>query len=122
MKLRKEEKELILKKRQEEESQKPKKEGLLKHDLYYFSFRYPKVEFSVDDIVSEEGWWLTKETMLSIVEQIKDELLETFVKKGTHFDCYIDNGEEEWYDSEGIGIEGYTSDWAKKNLIDIKDI
>lgn len=123
MKLTKAEKELILKKREEEENQKVKKTGVLKHDLFYLESRYPEVRFPLDDLVSEYGWWFTKDQLLVVVEQIKDELFGALkAPRGTNFDCYIEDGEEIWYDSHGIGIEGYNSDWAKKNLINITEI
>lgn len=121
MKLTKQEEKLILEKRALEEAQKPKKVGILKHDLYYFSERYPEVRFSVEDLVKENLWWLTKDTILSIVENIKGELLSgILIKEGTLFECYIDGGVEEWYDTTNTGIEGYGSEWANKNLINIK--
>ena len=107
----------------EEESQKPKKYGVLKHDLYFLDSRYAEVKFSLEDIVNEDGWWLTREQILNIVEQIKDELLsEICAPKGTKFDCYIDNEDELWYDSEGVGIEECDKRWASKNLIDVKEV
>ena len=123
MKLTREEEKLILEQRALEEAQKPKKVGILKHDLYYFNERFPEVRFSVEDIVEENCWWFTKDTILSIVENIKDDLLSSLlIEKGTPFVCYIGGGEEEWYDDVGVGIEGYDSEWASKNLIDIKPI
>lgn len=61
--------------------------------------------------------------MLDIVERIKLELLNGLsAKAGTQFDCYIVDGKELWYDSEGIGIEEMDAEWAVRNLRDIKEL
>ena len=123
MKLTPEETQLILSKRKEADENTPKKVGFLKVDLFYIESRYPEIRHDIQDIVKSYGWWCTKETMLDIVERIKLELLNGLsAKAGTQFDCYIVDGEELWYDSEGIGIEEMDSECAKRNLRDIKEL
>lgn len=114
---------LILDKRKKEDENTVKKTGVLKHDLFYIDSRYPEIRHDISDIIKTHGWWLKQDTVLSIVEQIKNELLNNLqVKAGTLFDCYIDKGEELWYDSSGIGLEEMSAEWAKNNLKDISDI
>lgn len=123
MKLSKEEKELILQKRQEEEKNRPQKEGFLKHDLVYFDSRY--VEFDIGDIIDkEEGYYLTTDSVAKIIQRCRNLLsVNTIgVKKGTRFDCFIDDGVEKWYDDAGIGIEEYSKEWAALHLEKIKEI
>ena len=123
MKLTPEETELILSKRKEADENTPKKVGFLKADLFYIESRYPEIRHNIQDIVKNCGWWCTKEVMLDIIERIKFELLSGLAAKaGTQFDCYIVDGEELWYDSEGIGIEEMDAAWAARNLKDIKEL
>jgi len=121
MKLTAEEKELIVKKRAQEESQKPKKVGVLKHDLFYFSGRRPTVEIDVNDIVEKENWYFTKSSVEEIVNRCKKIFEEIQIPKGTICTCYIENGVESWFDDTG-NIESYDEDWAKDNLENIKSI
>lgn len=123
MKLTPKEKQLILDKRKKEDENSPKKKGILKNDLFYIENRYPEIRHDISDITETHGWWLKQDTVLSIVEQIKDELLGSLqAKAGTPFDCYIIDDEELWYDSSGIGIEEMSAEWAKKNLTNIENI
>ena len=121
MKLTKKEQQLILDKRKEEDENTVKKTGVLKNDLFYIESRYPEIRHDISDFIKTHGWWLKRDAVLSIVEQVKNDLLNSLqAKAGTPFDCYIINGEELWYDSSGIGIEEMSAEWAEKNLSDIK--
>lgn len=121
MELTKEEKQLILDKRKKDDENTVKKTGVLKNDLFYIESRYPEIRHNISDITNTHGWWLKRDTILNIVERIKDELLGSLqAKAGTPFDCYIIDDEELWYDSENIGIEDMSAEWAEKNLTDIK--
>lgn len=123
MKLTKDEEVLILAKRAKEDEDKPKKRGFLKHDLYFLDQRYPEVKIDLTDIVKENGWFLTTGHINTIIEQCKSQLYAGIkAPKGTPFDCYISKGREEWYDADGIGIEDYSADWAKKNLENISQV
>jgi len=109
-----EEEQLILKKREEEknqkredeESQKPKKTGVLKHDLYDFS-----------PVRIYERLFSDQERKAAI-ENFEDRFT-LVAKAGAIFDCYIDNGVEGWYDRE-YGLEDLSEKWAKENLTNIK--
>jgi hypothetical protein len=119
MKLTSEEKQLILEKRAQEEASKPKKHGVLKHDLYGLSIRSPELRINISDIVEDQmGYFVTAQSIKAIFEKVKEEIEADTpdAPKGTKFDCYIDDGEELWYDAEGIGIEEVDSEWAKKHL------
>lgn len=124
MKLTQEEKELIIAKRKAEDETKPKKTGILRQSLFILSSPSPEITFNVQHIIDKEkGWWISRDSILGIVEQIKDELMsEVVAPAGTKFVCYIVNGEELWYDDHNIDIEEMDSDWAQKHLTDIKPI
>jgi 5-methylcytosine-specific restriction endonuclease McrBC regulatory subunit McrC len=116
MKLTAEEKQLILEKRAEEESKKPKKHGVLKHDLYGLSIYSPELRIDIRDIIEGQmGYFVNRQSVDAIIEKVKGEI-ELSAPKGTKFDCYIDDGEELWYDAESIGIEEVDSEWAKLHL------
>lgn len=46
--------------------------------------------------------------------------LELSVPAGSKFDCYIENGEESWYDTESGLFAGMDAEWAKQYLRDIQ--
>lgn len=110
MKLTEEEKQIIIDKRIKEEGSKPKKTGILKHDLYI------STDMSFEDYPMNET--LTYDQLLEYVEKFK----ESFVKhpKGMEFECYIENGIESWSDVEDGYIECQDAQWAKENLEKIK--
>jgi len=116
MKLTAKEKQLILEKRAQEEAGKPKKHGVLKHDLFCLDFREPRVDIDISDIIEQYGWFIPKNAVDEIRTRCLNEDDMIIAKKGTKFDCYIDGGEELWYDAEGIGIEEVDSKWAKIHL------
>lgn len=114
MKLTKEEKALILERRKQAEIKEQEKAkyaskiGYLKENLY---------AIHVDRHDIEENWLNT--------EAEKDEFLKRCVrlicKPGDVFDCYIDNGKENWYDRE-YGLEGLSAEWAQEHLTNIQDV
>jgi hypothetical protein len=124
MKLTKEEEEIILAKRQEEEeNDKPKKVGFLKHDLFFLNSRYPEVRFTIERFIEEaKGYWLEKRTIEDILKNIEKEIYELKAPAGTKFVCYIDDGEEVWFDDNNIGLEEMDADWAAQHLEKIEDI
>jgi hypothetical protein len=114
VKLTKEEKELIVERRKQAEAKEQEKAvyaskiGYLKEKLY---------TIHVDKYEIEERWLYT--------EVEKDNFLQRCVRlicePGDVFDCYIDNGKENWYDRK-YGLEGLSVEWAKEHLINIQDV
>ena len=89
------------------------KTGELKHDLYCFD------EHDITFKLHEMDWMITKEEFDSFLDYVsKSTPME--LKKGTPFVCFMEDGEESWYDDVNYGIEGVGSDWAEKHLINIK--
>lgn len=112
MKLTEEEKQLIIKKRQKEEDQKAKKIGYLKHDLFILNDWNPEEDL---DLLFDE------KAKSKIILKFQ-KAFELVAHKGAQFDCYIDEyNQEQWYDQE-YGIEGVSSEWAKKHLTKIKNV
>lgn len=110
MKLTEEEKQIILNKRNKEEEAKPKKTGILKHDLYFpqqldFQGYNPNVP-------------ITYSTLLETVEKFKSTFIR--IPKGTEFHCYVEDNQELWHDIEDGYIEYKNYEWAKENLEKIK--
>lgn len=130
MKLTKEEKEIILakrreeeKRRKEEENNKPQKVGFLKHDLFFINSRYPEVRFNIQSFVDKaRGWWLEKRAIEDIAKEMEKEMFDLKAPAGTKFVCYVDDGEEVWYDDNNIGLEEMDADWAAQHLEKIEDI
>ena len=123
MKLTKEEKELILQKRKQAESNKPKFTGVLKHDLYWVDECGPEITIDITKVIVKNGWFLTSENLKELTKLFEKRIGKYIkIEKGSLFDCYIENGKESWYDSVSFGIESEDSDWARKNLEDIKEI
>jgi hypothetical protein len=113
MKLSAEEKELILKKRQAKETDKPQKTAVAKTDIW------------VGDTTSWRlnEWVFTPEEKDQQLEEIIDNLFTLAIKKGESFTCFInEDGEEEWYDDVGYGIECMDAKWAEKYLTNIRPI
>jgi len=122
MKLTEEEKQLILEKRRKENELKFKKTGILKHDVYSLPTNgYSQFAFDLSDIIQEHGWFINREVVLDIVEQIKDQLLSTVIPSGTKFESYMIDGKELWYD-QNEDVLDMDSNWASKNLINIKNL
>ena len=106
------EKELILQLRAKEEADKPKKIGFLKEDLYVSHER--KYEIS--------NWYFNPDEFAAEIETFKN-MFELAVPAGTQFDCFIlENGSESWYDNSSYGIENMDAKWARKYLINIKNL
>lgn len=61
------------------------------------------------------GWYLSK----SDIESLNEEMFSMEVPAGTEFVCYLESGEESWYDTV-YGIEGMDAEWARKYLRDIQ--
>jgi hypothetical protein len=121
MKLTKEEELLILKKRAKEEEETPKFTGKAKHDLYYLDSREPEISVNIENIIGEESWYFSEKVKNAIVDKVLSEMpIRKALSKGANFDCYIQNGQRLWFDSEGEGIEEYGDDWAIKNLENIR--
>lgn len=122
MKLTKAEQELILKNRAKQEEEKPKKTGVLKHDLYFFEEREPYLSVDVAEFLGD-GWFLTEKDINAIVEKCRYVLFSGIkAPKGTICECFIDNKRELWFDTAGIGIEELDADWAKENLENIIEL
>jgi len=115
MKLTLEEEKLIMENRKKEEVNKPKKHGILKHDLFYINSRYPEIRIDIRDIIEKYGWFIPKLALDEIKTRCLNHTYQIIVKKGTKFDCYIDDSEELWSDAEGVGVEEMNAEWAKKN-------
>jgi len=110
MKLTEEEKKIILNKRKEEESNLPKKRGILKHNLYYNSH----------NIFGINNYLFTEKQKNDLINDFASNF--TLVPKGTEFICYLDEGDESWYDCADGCIEAADSDFAKQNLEKIEII
>jgi len=108
MKLSKEEQEMVLKLRAEKEAEKPVKSGVLKHNLY----RVNEQRFTID------GWLFSEEEKAKIINRFDDRF--TLIPKGTEMVCYIEDGEESWYDDDSLN--GLSADWADENVTDIKKL
>jgi hypothetical protein len=122
MKLTEEEKQIILEKRKKENEIKYPKTGILKHDVYGLPTNgYSQFAFDLRNIIEEHGLFVPKEVVLGIVEQIKDELLSTVIPSGTKFECYRIDDKEFW-DDENEDVFDMDSNWASKNLKNIKKL
>lgn len=113
MKLSEEEKKVILEMRKKKEDDKPKKIGFLKEDLFTISPNEDAHIFS--------NWILSREEKQKEI----DEFINNFqlaCPAGTKFVCFIDDGNESWFDDINYGIENMDNDWANKYLKDIKFI
>ncbi len=107
-----EEENLILEKRKKEESNKARKIGFLKEDIYEYD--PPLGKFGLWSFLSESG----KNTEIKIFKSCFRKTLSA----GSEFSCYVENGKDCWYDNNGCGYECLDSHWAKENLINIQDI
>lgn len=112
MNLTKEEEQIILEHRKKQKESEIQKTGILKENLFIF-------EGALSSCLN--GKWL-----FGLVE--KDQIIKNFksgfkliVKAGSIFDCYIDNGHEQWYDRE-YGLEGLPESWANSHLKNIKAV
>lgn len=119
MKLTKAEQELILKKRKEEEESKPKLMGFLKESLYDFPTENGDSELCYYEH-NPSNFWLVN-------EELKEKWIKTFqasfnivLPAGTKFVCYIQDGEELWFDDINYGIEEMDDKWAKIYLENIQ--
>ncbi len=110
-----EEKQLILDKRAKEESEKPKKSGQLKHDLYFVA--HNDVGFLRDSRYS----FVTQQQIDDLIELIKCNFVLT-VPKGTKFICFIEHNNESWYDDEGYGVEEMSKYWANDHLEEFQSL
>jgi len=113
MKLSEEEKKIILDKRKEKEDSLPKKIGFLKEDI--FSIKDGSSDFEYPN------WILSRSEKEECIAKFISEF-ELAVPAGSQFNCYVDSAQEQWYDSVNYGIEGMPAIWAKKYLINIKDV
>jgi len=108
---------LILEKRRqkelEEERDRPKKMGFFKEDKYLYYTSRIESEGDYSELI-------TKSKKDALVKKFLDNFV--FIKAGTKFVCFIDDGIEFWFDDVGIGIEEEDADWAKENLTNIQDI
>ena len=112
-----EEEQLILEKRKKEESKKEesnkaRKIGFLKENIY--EFRPTNSKYGIYDYFSESE-------KNNEIEEFK-KLFKLTMQAGGRFVCYVDDGKDYWYDCEGFGYEHLNSDWAEVNLTDIQDI
>lgn len=108
--LTKAEEALILEKRKQEDTDSPKKSATLKHDLYDYH-DYP---------IPPDDWHFTEETKQKYIQEFTNNF-KIIARKGHAFVCYIDKGQEQWYDYAGE-FEGLDKSWARKNLENIKDL
>jgi hypothetical protein len=104
MKLTKQEQKIIADLRKGKEVETAQLSGVLKCDLFrkqdeFFSFK----------------------EMMADIEDYKN-TFELDVPKGTKFVASVEDGEQDWYDDEGFGVEGKSKLWAQKYLKDIKRI
>jgi hypothetical protein len=108
-----EEKQLIEAHRKVKDENSPKKMAFLSKDLYsYSSGRGCDLVF-----IKRNNFWLCD---YKTKEQWIEDFKNHFVLRlpiGTKFVCYMEDGEESWYDDVGYGIEGMSRDWADKYLI-----
>lgn len=89
---------------------KPAKSGILKHSLYWIN---PSIILPVD------GEHILKDK----VDYILKDLFCLAVKKNSLVLCEIgDDGQEYWYCNSGYGLEAENKDWARDNLINIKEL
>src|SRR5271157_2535122 len=86
MKLSAEEKALVDKLRKEKEDAKPKMVGYAKEDLYQLT------PYECED------WFASASERKEIIEDFSNNYIEISAPAGTQFDCYIENGNEAWYD------------------------
>jgi len=91
------------------------KTGELKHDLYCFDIRD-----GINRLLRDADWLITESEKNNFVDKIS-ELIKIELPKGTPFVCFMENGEESWYDDINYGVEGVGSDWAKEHLTNIKN-
>lgn len=111
MKLSKEEESLIYRFRKDKLEQGPQRRAISKYDLYDFCGYYVEDWIDCDDPCSQQE-----------VGKRAERVKRTFIKehkklysKGTIFNSYINNGEEEWYPKNGLSGP-YNTKWAKKYL------
>jgi hypothetical protein len=108
MKLTKEEQKIILDKRAKEDANKPKKIGYLTNDLYTSKNQSYKID----------SWVFDEFEKNEIIKNFTESIIKV-CSAGDIFDCFIDDGEEQWY---GGVIEGRPKKWAEKYLSDIRTI
>ncbi len=88
------------------------KTAKLANDLY---------QVSIQGLTPYIRGWLFKKDVDNFLDECKKSV-ELVLKKDTPFICFIEGGEESWYDDVGYGIEMVDSKWAAKNLYDIKEV
>jgi hypothetical protein len=110
MKLTSKEQALINKLRKEEQDKLPKKIGYAKENLY-----------QVNDF-PEVNWFISESEKQDIIENLTTNYIELSAPAGTIFDCYIDDGEESWYDQADGLFSGMDTKWATKYLTNIKTV
>lgn len=99
--------------KEKEDSNKIVKVGYLKEDLYHF------IKTGLLDVLNRTDWFLSKNKVEKIFLEIKSHF-EIILKAGSKFDCYLEEGEESWYDSSNAGVECMSAKWATKYLENIE--
>lgn len=115
MKLTKEEERIILEFREKNNSNKPIKSGVLKHDLV------DRDCFNLSDFFETDEDFITFEELEHAIISAKNAAINTIyqIKAGSKFLCYMENGDDCWYDDVGHGVECMDDEWAKRHLKNI---
>lgn len=94
------------------------KEGFLKKDLYQFLSETGMPYYYNNDY----DWLFDKQAMKDMILDFTGRF-EIVLHKGTRFVCYRDcEGNEDWYDDIGYGLDNKDNEWAKQNLCKIRNL
>lgn len=110
MKLSAEEKALVEKLRKEKEDRLPKMVGYAKEDLYQVN------------AYESENWFASASEREEMIADFSENYIEISAPAGSQFDCYIENGQEAWYDEADGLFAGMDAEWARKYLRDISPV
>jgi hypothetical protein len=122
MELSEKEKQLILKlrkkKQEKDDRNTPKFEGFAKENIF--------LKKDLEDMFESNDscdWLTTQSELDKYIKQLKS--FKPVIPKGTRFVCFLfdgENGEKEWFDDIGYGLESMPDFWAEEYLKDIRKI
>ena len=96
------------------EEERIRKIGFLRCDLYttdnHFDSRY-----------FDDDWIFTSDVKDQYIKEFEAGF-ELALPKGTKFVCYIEDGEESWFDDINYGAENLDKAWADKYLEKVEEL
>lgn len=103
---------------------KPIKTAVAKHDIYYRQ--------NLEDIIATQRlslnslchrhWFVGKEVIGEFLANLQTSLssISPVVPKGAPFVCYLEDGDELWFDDVNYGIESQDKKWAELHLENVE--